>query len=351
MIGGRALVLGFEGTALTAEERRIVRRVQPAGFTLVPRNIADEAQLDALIAELRSLQPGAILALDGEGGRVDRLKGIVGPAPAAELLARVPPSFSRRAGRWMGEALRRFDFDLDLAPVVDLDRGLKNNALDRRCLGSSPKDVQAKAKAFIEGLEAGGVGACIKHFPGLGGAGEDTHFQPSRIELSAAELDSDLMPFLTLADRADAVMVGHAIYPALDPERLPATLSPAIATRLLRNGLSFHGALFSDDLEMEALSPHGSLAERGEAALVAGCDGLLFCRRMEEAPAIAARLGRARLRPRLEEAAGRLERLRRRLRGLRRARGARISLGSVRTVREIRSGLAALATALELRAS
>ena len=345
MIGGRALVLGFEGTALTAEERRVIRRVEPAGFTLVPRNIVDEAQLDALIADLRSLQPRAILALDGEGGRVDRLKGIVGPAPAADALARVPPSYSRRAGKWMGEALRRFDFDLDLAPVVDLDRGLKNNALDRRCFGSSAPDVETKAKAFIEGLEAGGVGACIKHFPGLGGAGKDTHFEPSRIELSAAELDSDLMPFLALADRAGAVMVGHAIYPALDPDRLPATISPAIASSLLRFGLSFHGALFSDDLEMEALAPFGSLAERGEAALVAGCDGLLFCRRMGEAPEIAARLGLVRMRPRLELAAGRLERLRRRLRALRRARA------SASSVREIRSGLAALARALELRAS
>ena len=350
MIGGRALVLGFEGTALTAEERRIIRRVEPAGFTLVPRNIVDEAQLDTLVAELRSLQPRAILTLDGEGGRVDRLKSIVGPAPAADALARVPASYSRRAGKWMGEALRRFDFDLDLAPVVDLDRGLKSNALDRRCFGSSPRDVEAKAKAFIEGLEAGGVGACVKHFPGLGGAGKDTHFETSRIELPAAELDADLMPFLALADRAGAVMVGHAVYPALDLERRPATLSPAIATMLLRLGLSFHGALLSDDLEMEALSPHGSLAERGEAALVAGCDGLLFCRRMGEAPAIAARLGRARLRPRLEEAAGRLERLRRRLRALRRARRAPTSLRSVRTVREIRAGLAALATAIELRA-
>src|SRR6185436_9709717 len=110
--GGRALVLGFEGTALTAEDRRIIARVEPAGFTLVPRNIVDERQLDELVGALRNLCPTAILALDGEGGRVDRLRSIVGPAPAASQLATQPASLARRAGRWMGAALRRFDFDL-----------------------------------------------------------------------------------------------------------------------------------------------------------------------------------------------------------------------------------------------
>lgn len=343
MIGGRVLVLGFEGTSLTAEERRTIARVKPAGFTLVPRNIVDDVQLDALIADLRALAPDAILALDGEGGRVDRLRNLVGPAPAAEQLAKAPARFARRAGRWVGESLRRFGFDLDLAPVVDLDRGRANNALDRRCFGSTPRQVTSKAKAFIEGLEASGVGACLKHFPGLGGAGEDTHFAPSTIDLSARELERDLEPFRRLARIAGSVMLSHAIYPALDPEGLPATLSPAIATKLRRRVLPFNGALvlFSDDLEMHALEPFGALADRGEAALAAGCDGLLFCRRIAEAPAIAERLARARLRTRLDQAAKRLEGLARRLR--RRS----LAAGPVVPVRLLRRRMAELARAVE----
>jgi beta-N-acetylhexosaminidase len=331
VIGGGVLVLGFEGTALTAEERRILARVQPAGITLVPRNVVDGAQLAELVRDLRSLAPRAILAIDGEGGRVDRLRRVVAPAPAAADLARHPPALTRRSGRWIGAALRLFDFDLDLAPVVDLDHGKANNALDRRCFGSTPRSVGTRGKAFIEGLAAAGVGACLKHFPGLGGAGEDTHLAPSRIELSARELELDLAPFRRLAPRTGVVMVGHAIYPALDSRCLPATLSSAIATTLLREGLSFSGALLSDDLEMGALAPFGDLPGRAEAALVAGCDGVLFCRWIGEAPAIAERLARPRLRARLEVATGRLGKLRLRLDRLRRAAGAPASLASVRT--------------------
>lgn len=340
MIGGGVLVLGFEGTALTAEERRILSRVQPAGITLVPRNILDGAQLVELVRDLRALAPRAILAVDGEGGRVDRLRRVVAPAPAAADLARHRPAMARRSGRWIGAALRLFDFDLDLAPVIDLDRGRTDNALDRRCFGSHPVAVVARGKAFIEGLEASGVGACLKHFPGLGGAGEDTHQEPARIELSSRELALDGEPFRRLAASAGVVMVGHAIYPALDPAALPATLSVAIATTLLRKQHSFSGVLFSDDLEMGALAPFGELTDRAETALVAGCDGLLFCRRLDEAPRIAERLGKPRLRARVASSVARLEKLRRRLAGLRRAAGPPPPLEVVRR------RLAALAAAV-----
>ncbi|HLF55814.1 MAG TPA: glycoside hydrolase family 3 N-terminal domain-containing protein, partial [Thermoanaerobaculia bacterium] len=295
MKGGALLFVGFEGQRLGAGERRILRRLQPGGVVLLPRNIGEEPELHALVAELRALCPETILALDAEGGRVDRLRNIVGPAPAAADLARHPPGLARRAGRWIGAALRAFAFDLDFAPVVDLDHGRQNNALDRRCLGKTPLQVVTKAKRFIEGLEAAGVGACLKHWPGLGAAGEDTHLEPSRIDLSRADLERDAEPFRRLAARAGAVMVGHAIYPALDPEQRPATLSPALVAETREAVLPFNGVFFSDDLEMGALASFGDLAERGEAALRAGCDGLLFCRQLEATPEIAARLARPRL--------------------------------------------------------
>lgn len=330
MKGGAVLFLGFEGTALTAFERGVLRRVEPAGVTLVPRNIENASQLLALVAELRRLSPQAILALDAEGGRVDRLRRIVAPAPAAESLGRRPPRAARAAGRWVGAALRLFDFDLDLAPVVDLDRGQHGNALDGRCFGDTPRAVTARAGAFLAGLHAAGVGGCLKHFPGLGGAGRDTHADPAWIALSRRQLRRDLAPFEALAASADAVMAGHAVYPALDPAALPATLSRALATALLRRRLGYRGALLSDDLEMGALAPHGDLPERGEAALAAGCDGLFFCRRIEAAPAIAARLGRGPNAARLQAATRRLAGLRRRLAALRRAAAAPPPLDAIR---------------------
>lgn len=330
MKGGGVLFLGFEGTVLTAAERGVLRRVEPAGVTLVPRNIESAPQLLALVGELRRLCPRAILALDAEGGRVDRLRRIVAPAPAAELLGYRPPRSARAAGRWVGSALRLFDIDLDLAPVVDLDRGHRGNALDTRCFGATPRAVTARGAAFLAGLHAAGVGGCLKHFPGLGGAGRDTHADPAWIGLSRRELGRDLAPFEALAARADAVMAGHAVYPALDPAALPATLSRALATELLRRRLGYRGALLSDDLEMGALAPHGELPERGEAALAAGCDGLLFCRRIDIAPAIATRLGRRSNAARRQAAERRLAGLRRRLVALRRAAGEPPALDQVR---------------------
>jgi beta-N-acetylhexosaminidase len=328
--GGELLVVGVEGARLTPQERRTLKRVAPFGVVLVQRNIAEEETLRALVAEIRAACPEAILPLDAEGGRVDRLRAIVGPAPAAVDLARHPPALARRAARWIGASMRALGFDLDLAPVADLDHGLAGNALDRRCFGSLPRSVIARGKASIEGLTSAGVGACVKHFPGLGASPADTHLAPARIELDSRALERDLAPFRALSALAGAVMMGHAIYPALDPGDLPATLSPRIGTGLLRRGLFFSGASLSDDLEMGALAPFGALPERGAAALAAGCDALLFCRRLEAAPEIAARLARPALARRRAEAGARLERLRRHLARLRRAAGEPPTLEEIR---------------------
>jgi beta-N-acetylhexosaminidase len=319
MRGGRVLFVGFEGSALTHEERTILRRIRPGGLVLLPRNIDDEPGLTALVRELRDLCPDAILALDSEGGRVDRLRALIGPAPSALHLAAHPSRLARRSGRWVGASLASFGFDLDFAPVVDLDHGRIGNALDGRCFGSTPRAVIARAGAFLSGLEAAGIGGCLKHFPGLGAAGEDTHLETTSIGLSAREIARDLAPFRALAARSGSMMAGHAVYPEIDPQELPATLSPAVSTGLLRGDLGYRGTLLSDDLEMGALGRFGDLPARAEAALGAGCDGLLFCRRLDEAPEIAGRLGRSRLAKHRGRAEERVERLRRRLRRLRRS--------------------------------
>jgi beta-N-acetylhexosaminidase len=335
--GGGALFVGFEGPELRRGERRLLARLAPAGVVLLPRNIVHAEQLAALVAELRRLCPGAILALDAEGGRVDRLRGVVGPSPAAAVLARCRSQMALRAGRWVGEALRAFDFDLDLAPVVDLDRGAQANALDGRCFGPNPRAVRARAGAFLSGLHRAGMGGCLKHFPGLGGADADTHEGPAWIPLPRRELTRDLAPFVALAPAADAVLLGHALYPRLVADLLPATLSPAIGRELLRGRLKFRGAALSDDLEMAALAAYGDLPELGERSLLAGCDGLLLCRRLEEAPSVAKRLARPRLARRLRQAETRLAALRRALARHRRQAGA------PRSKAEIRRRLATLA--------
>ncbi|MBP7589532.1 MAG: glycoside hydrolase family 3 protein, partial [Thermoanaerobaculia bacterium] len=258
MRGGEVLFLGIEGTALSGDEAHRLRKVQPAGIVLVTRNIADEVQLRQLVADLRAAAPEAIFCLDAEGGRVDRLKNVVAPAPAAAALAHCPPAMAKRAGKLLAQALRTFDFDLDFAPVVDLDHAIAGNALDDRTYGSKPRQVVARAKAALEGLHEAGIGGCIKHFPGLGRATADTHLKGAHIRATQAELERDLTPFTALFSESESAMVGHAVYPGWGEENWPASLNPAIATTLLRKRSAFRGTLFSDDLEMGALAEHGT---------------------------------------------------------------------------------------------
>jgi beta-N-acetylhexosaminidase len=288
--GGGLLVVGIGGPRLEPGERRLLGRLAPYGVILFARNVETAAQLAGLTADLRRAAPGALLFVDAEGGRVDRLRGVVGPAPSGAALAASPPALAARAGRWIGAALRAFDLDATYAPVVDLDRGATGNALDGRCFGARPRPVIARARAFLRGLHAAGAGGCLKHYPGLGGAAEDTHHRGSTGTLTLEELEDDLAPFAALGEAAGAVMVGHADYPALDPSRRPATLSAEISGRLLRGRLGFGGVAFSDDLEMKALAPWGGMPELAAQSLAAGCDAVLVCSRLEEAPAVADRL-------------------------------------------------------------
>ncbi|HEX4952340.1 MAG TPA: glycoside hydrolase family 3 N-terminal domain-containing protein [Thermoanaerobaculia bacterium] len=312
----KALCVGIPGQELDDEMARLLADLQPGGVILLPRNVESEGQLRELVAAVRRAVPGALLYLDAEGGRVDRLRSLVGPAPSGAALAASPPRVARTAGRWVGAALRCFGFDVDLAPVVDIDHGQADNALDRRYLGAHPRAVVARAGAFLDGLHGAGTSGCLKHFPGLGAAGQDTHYEGSVVPLSARRLERDLAPFARLGQAAGAIMASHAAYPALDPEGRPATLSPPIATGLLRGRLDFRGLLFSDDLDMKALEPWGDLPERAAASFAAGCDAIFVCWSPQEAPAMAEKLSAPGLAGRLTEALGRIETWRARVRRL-----------------------------------
>ncbi|HVR10212.1 MAG TPA: glycoside hydrolase family 3 N-terminal domain-containing protein, partial [Thermoanaerobaculia bacterium] len=241
MNAGGCVFVGIPGKRLDRSTAALLAAAQPGGVVLFGRNLETAEQLLGLVAGLRRLLPQAVLAIDAEGGRVDRLSALAGPAPAASLLARWPPDAARSTGRCIARALRLFDLDLDLAPVVDLDHGETGNALDGRYLGMRGPAVTQRARAFLRGLHSAGVGGCLKHFPGLGAAAEDTHHRTSAVRLSAAALALHRKPFEALAPLAGAVMVAHAVYPALDPEERPASLSPPVIEGLLRGEMGFDG--------------------------------------------------------------------------------------------------------------
>ena len=312
--------VGIPGPELDSASAALLAAHQPGGLVLFGRNIKDPEQLNDLATAIRRVLPDAVLAIDAEGGRVDRLRDVVGAAPAASVLARNPVSFALQAGTWIAQSLRLFDLDVDFAPVVDLNRGETDNALDGRYLGASPAEVIPRARAFLRGLHAGGSGGCLKHFPGLGGASADTHFKMAAIYLPSEALRADLDPFEALGRLAGAIMVGHAIYPGYDAAHRPSTLSPIVIGGLLRGRLGFEGLVFSDDLEMKALDEWGDLAHRSEAAFAAGCDVLLLSQTLEALPEVIARLENPIYEERLQEANRRLDNYRQRLRTLRSAR-------------------------------
>lgn len=315
-------MVGFEGSRLDRPTREALIRLAPGGIVLFRRNLDSPEHLAELIADLRKILPYPTLcALDQEGGRVSRLEPWIGATPTAARLGDAGEAAVHRFARATGAALSALGFNVDFAPVVDLCAPGIDNAIGDRSFGTDPTAVTRLAGAFLDGLTEGGVPGCLKHFPGLGRAMFDSHVRRPTIERSLPEMEAeDLLPFRSLAPRAEMVMVGHAHYSAVDPAGdIPASLSRNVIQGLLRGRLAYGGLVLSDDLEMGALDGFADQGRDAVRALEAGCDLLLYCRDLERAARSRdALLRRAEADPafagRLDVAAGAVARLASRIR-------------------------------------
>jgi len=282
------LGIGLTGKTLTELERRILREDSPYAVVLFGRNIGGVRQLRDLVAEVKSIAARPpVFMIDEEGGRVDRLRNLVPGLPSAEAFGEGERAeeMAEWHGRVIGMALRYFDVESNLAPVVDISGELPPKGLERRTFGRSPEAVIQLAGAFIRGQDSMGVASCLKHFPGIGIGSADPHYGATVIDVSLETLEQrDLVPFCALGNPAGAVMIGHGTYPQLDDPDLPATLSRRLTTDLLRNECGFTGVAVSDDMEMHAVSDLGSYEEITELALMAGNDVILFCSHTERVP-------------------------------------------------------------------
>jgi beta-N-acetylhexosaminidase len=278
---GRVLLVGFSGTKLDSSARAALRELAPAGVIFFRRNLDTPAGLAALLGEVRARVPSpGLFALDQEGGRVSRLEPWLGPTPAAAALTSAGPQSAERFGASTALALRTLGINLDFAPVVDLCPPGSPNGIGDRSFGTDPELVATLAGAFLRGLQAGGVAGCLKHFPGLGDTPVDSHVALPTIPRDRRRLEAeDLLPYRRLAPRSAAVMIGHAYYPALETSSapLPASLSGAVVTGLLRQAIGFTGLAVSDDLEMGAVAPRDLSGSAAVEAIRAGCDLVLYC--------------------------------------------------------------------------
>ncbi len=276
------LVVGIPGTSLSDTERTVLQRIRPAGVILFARNVETSDQVRALAQQLEVVDPQPFVAVDLEGGAVNRLSGVWGDLPSPAAAAASGRKAVRALGEAAGAACRRLGIQLDLAPVVDLERSDTAMSRDGRCLAGDPERVATLALVFNEGLAEWGVSGCLKHFPGLGPVIEDTH-----LELPVLAADEPLEPHLEvferLAHKIPVVMVAHVIVPALgDPDR-PATLSRAVVDRAA--SLPGSPIVLSDDLEMGALAACGDLPDLVVDAFRAHNHGALVCKafdRLEE---------------------------------------------------------------------
>lgn len=313
-----ALVLGCAGPVLSDEERRLFAEVQPLGFILFRRNCQDPAQVTALVAALRDAvgRADAPVLIDQEGGRVARLRpphwptlpaaGRIGAVADPDRAVRADPDRAARAawlhGRLLADLLAPLGIDVDCAPVADVPVPGSSDVIGDRAFARDPALVARLAAAQAAGLLAGGVLPVVKHLPGHGRAQVDSHKELPRVDADWDTLcASDFAAFVPLAnqgqgqgrgqggDRVALGMVAHVLYTGIDAVH-PASVSPTVIRRVIRDHIGFDGLLFSDDLSMEALA--GDIPRRARAVLDAGCDIALHCNGdLAEMRALAAEIG------------------------------------------------------------
>jgi beta-N-acetylhexosaminidase len=271
------------GVELDAEDRRVLSHPLVGSVLLFTRNYRSAVQVAALTASIRALRsPALLIAVDHEGGRVQRFRDGFTILPSARILGRqfdsdrrLGVALAHTAGWLMASELRAVGVDFSFAPCVDLDYGV-NEAIGDRAFSADPDAVAALSAAYAAGMREAGMAATAKHFPGHGAVVADSHVALPVDRRALADLEADMRPYrLLIEDHLSAVMAAHVVFPQVDA--MPASLSRRWITEILRGSLNFHGCVFADDLSMAGAAAFGDIAARVRASLAAGCDVLPIC--------------------------------------------------------------------------
>ena len=286
------LMLDIKGKSLSNREKNLLRRESVGGLILFTRNYESPAQLRDLVAEVRSLKPGLLIAVDQEGGRVQRFTDGFVRLPSLgrigefyEVEPELAESLAKTCAWVMASELLSYGIDLSFAPVLDI-QNYASRVIGDRAFSSDPDVVIALAKSYISGLHDAGMCACGKHYPGHGTVVSDSHVELPVDDRPLTEImRNDFSIFAQLTDILDGIMPAHVIYPQVD--RFTAGFSEIWIEQKLRGELNFQGVVFSDDLSMAAAAAIGSPIERAKRALKVGCDMILVCNDPDSALEIA----------------------------------------------------------------
>lgn len=316
-------MVDLAGPELTREERELLAHPLVGSVILFTRNYVDPAQLSRLLTDVHAVRsPALIVAVDHEGGRVQRFRSGFSALPPLRRIgheyeadARAGLELARQMGWLMAAELRACGVDHSFAPVVDLDYGVSEIIGDRAFHARAPV-VAELAVAYMHGMRAAGMAATAKHFPGHGAVVADSHLALPVDRRALVDLEEDLAPYRRLiANGLAGVMVAHVLFPEVDA--VPASFSARWVRGLLRGDLGFQGVVFADDLSMAGAATIGDVVERAERALAAGCDVLPVCNdrgavlrlldRLQRAPEPASQLRLVRMRGRAGPALGQLQ--------------------------------------------
>ena len=276
------LMLDLKGVSLDRDERLQLQNPQVGGVILFSRNIQSRDQVCDLVAEIRACSKHLLVAVDQEGGRVQRLREGFTAIPSMQvignLIARSPEEglgLSKDLGWLMASEVIACGLDLSFAPVLDVDRDT-SSIIGDRSFSDQPEIVISAAEAFIKGMHDAGMAATGKHFPGHGGIVADSHLEAPVDDRSWNTLYArDIQPFAKLSKMLDAVMPAHITFPSVDPDSVG--FSSFWLNDVLRGKLGFEGIIFSDDLTMKGADIAGGYVDKAKLALKAGCDMILVC--------------------------------------------------------------------------
>jgi len=317
---GQMVIVGLDGKAADEHARTMLSEYRVGGFILFKRNIRDAAQTIELINDLKELNSAGAVPLffgvDQEGGRVDRMPDEFAKFPTNAEIGKIgDPAFSRQIGRLLAKEIKSLGFNLNFAPVLDVNSNPQNPVIGDRSFGATAEIVSALGVETMKGIQEENVVSVVKHFPGHGDTSVDSHKGLPVVNNDLQRLRTfELVPFAeAIRNHADAVMVAHILLPKIDAQ-YPASLSKTVVTDLLRNEMKFDGVVMTDDLTMGAITEQYDIGTAAVKAIQAGSDIVLVCHEFDkEAAAIEALRAAAQRgelsRERIDESVSRILRL------------------------------------------